>query len=84
MADPIDPSSLTISRHASLRLAQRNIRPIRLFWCIEGGSPVIQADGRRLYTRVYDHGRSIMHVILSPDGTTLITAWVRGRLDVGR
>jgi len=54
-----------------------------VLWCIDGANYDLEPNRRRHYSRVYDNGRSWVHVITSADGNALVSCWIRGRLDPG-
>ena len=72
-----------VSYHASVRLAERGLTIGDVNWCVAGGNYYDQDNGNRHYERSYDNGNSEVHVITSADGHTLVSAWIRGRLDPG-
>lgn len=72
-----------ISYHAGVALTRRGLTVANVNWCVAGNNYFVQPNNNRHYTRDYDAGQSTVHVLTSNDGGTLVTAWIRGRLDPG-
>ena len=72
-----------ISYHAQQRLQARGLTVGDVNWCVAGGAYFLEPNDNRHYVRYYDNGDSAVHVITSNDGSVLVTAWIRGRLDPG-